>query len=580
MSTEVDPKIIQSTQEVLGKFIKKPPLTEKLLKKPPFRFLHDVITNIIRETGFLKGLYNERELVSENVKEKEEKLAFLNKIIEATKAITEIDLAVRPTKIIAGFEPHNTNLFLQAIGTALEKNLDSSEYINSLKVQKPSKNKENAKEVKPKTTKSKEKISKTPSQNLPSKPSTTNLQRRVSVASKESKTSNDIKTVKKPKTKVPISIKQTEEPEIANNLLQSDSKSNLENEGTITSEANTTVKENDTNNLGGIKPHFPPTPSTPIDEVVNRSDVETEKVKSKKIVSDIEKITTTNIGVEIKEKGSVEIEDKDEVPVKKLHKMQNPVADEAELFGKSSESILESPYPLDNKTIIKPSGRPKSSIRPVSVRPSSARPGAPRLQKSDTIIVKDKDIIPLGKVNVIDENSANDFADEEETVTTETTAELEIQAMPIDLLTDKGHLVEQILQQINTSDFEPTKTNVNVEWEQAGLRNRNSVIKEVDQVRGAIQELTKMVNPLGKLINYLHEDLEAMHCELDMWNDCIRQTMIEIANQKKVTDESNMPLQIKLEEVEENISKYQQQILSTYSNIIRNEERIEDLLAK
>lgn len=41
--TEVDPESIRRTQESLGKFVKKPPLTEKLLKKPPFKFIHDVI---------------------------------------------------------------------------------------------------------------------------------------------------------------------------------------------------------------------------------------------------------------------------------------------------------------------------------------------------------------------------------------------------------------------------------------------------------------------------------------------------------------------------------------------------------
>lgn len=45
---EVNPIVIKKTQDTLGKFIKKPNLTEKLLRKPPFKFLHDILTTVSR----------------------------------------------------------------------------------------------------------------------------------------------------------------------------------------------------------------------------------------------------------------------------------------------------------------------------------------------------------------------------------------------------------------------------------------------------------------------------------------------------------------------------------------------------
>lgn len=82
MADEVSSEVIQSTQKLLGKHVTKPQLTEKLLRKPPFRFLHDIIVATVRN-GFLKGLYTDAELNSDNVKDRDAKIAFLNKLIAA-----------------------------------------------------------------------------------------------------------------------------------------------------------------------------------------------------------------------------------------------------------------------------------------------------------------------------------------------------------------------------------------------------------------------------------------------------------------------------------------------------------------
>ena len=100
---------VETTRALLGAIISRPKLSDKLLGKPPFRFLHDVVMNVAKATGFGSGLYSGDELDSKAKRDKAGKIAFLNKIIACVGIVEGGAVDVNPSKIVAGREAEKTN---------------------------------------------------------------------------------------------------------------------------------------------------------------------------------------------------------------------------------------------------------------------------------------------------------------------------------------------------------------------------------------------------------------------------------------------------------------------------------------
>ena len=71
-------------------------MNQKLLSKPPFRFIHDIFTATMGATGFGEGLYQGAELDGKSISEKEAKIDFLNKLISLVELVVGEDLGVKP----------------------------------------------------------------------------------------------------------------------------------------------------------------------------------------------------------------------------------------------------------------------------------------------------------------------------------------------------------------------------------------------------------------------------------------------------------------------------------------------------
>jgi len=122
----------QETAQMFEQLIQKPKMTEKLLLKPPFRYLHDIFTATMAATEFANGLYTEDELDPKNINDKDAKINFLAKMIALVEFVIGEKIDVKPTKIVAGLEADKTNLFLQCLFKAATSGIDTTPIVRKI----------------------------------------------------------------------------------------------------------------------------------------------------------------------------------------------------------------------------------------------------------------------------------------------------------------------------------------------------------------------------------------------------------------------------------------------------------------
>ena len=121
-----------TTQAMLGEIITRPKLSDKLLSKPPFRFLFDIVLEVIKVSGFASTLYTQEEMEPSNVTEKPQKLNFLEKIIRLVGVQLKTTVQAKPLRIIGGYDPQNTNNFLQLLSVAAKHAPDSRNAVRTV----------------------------------------------------------------------------------------------------------------------------------------------------------------------------------------------------------------------------------------------------------------------------------------------------------------------------------------------------------------------------------------------------------------------------------------------------------------
>ncbi|XP_030036616.2 TRAF3-interacting protein 1 [Manduca sexta] len=605
MEEEIDLDVIKATQVSLGKYIKRPPLSEKLLKKPPFRFLHDIITTVLKTTGFFEGLYDENELISENVKDRESKISFLNKAITILSSTTGKSLLAKPSKIVAGQEPIKTNELLQCLASALDNNLSSDEAVKKYKenTKKTSKDRLEQKTKEPNKLKKKGQDPKK-SENL--KNHKTESSEIINIKKDKEKSNDNIKKKGNGPVKNDLRIKDTPVKLIPKKVtsetkLQSQSKvrstltvessKQVNHEGIESTDENHTKDitcEESTNNTEIIEVHTGGedniTHSTAEVDITSTPSEITADVDSHKLIQDNSNDNKKCIQEEPNEnivnarKNSLHINEN------LIHETQLSSMIENNHVNGSESLIIPSVQPdLEKNVCLSTPKKNDSNIaRSASVRPSSSRPGAPRPKEKFENVMPDTDSHLLGKVNIITEHTQNEEDDDSSLIITEQQEGTLIMSKEnhqnlTESLNDHGHLVQQILD--SQKEFSQVTGKTEIEWQLGAQKAKAAQHKEVELLRYNIQALTRVTNPLGKLLDHIQEDVEVMRQELQQWSNIYEEVSKEISKQKALSEHSLHPLNTKLKQLELDIQEKNEKINDVKVLIYKNSSRIEKLLS-
>ncbi|KAJ6637118.1 TRAF3-interacting protein 1 [Pseudolycoriella hygida] len=667
--TEVDPDVIKKTQSSLGKYVKKPVLTDKLLNKPPFRFLHDIITSVIQNTGYLEGLFEPEEMVSANVKDKDAKISFLQKVIDTVRISTKENVNVKPSKIVAGQEPERTNELLQLIGVALSRKISSTEAVKMVRnkdIPKPSKNsstksskvlkqssvdsvktksksvddskalKDNNKLV-PRVRESKDKINDKPIKDRKERETKVGRDgKKPARETKEAKGSDRVRS-EKVKTKNDVDLTKSSAKIVKDNAeekvdIDLNSKVDSTTNGYFQSNSDDkdvmgeeVIKKIDGDDLQ--KSFEPEIVSVQIQAGLSKSKNEENADRGDGDVlingDELEKRKSVRTSDKKVEKlRSEEIDDSPSQAKQNKPESLQPITSN----GDNSLEQNESPQTLDKETKEpKPSGeskketedsieitntaielrknsvvtnempsmpRPRTSLRPPSVRPASARPGAPRRRdKNVEIILQPDGNLPKPAVNIkIDALNVELDDDGENLVIIEDSSnesndlKFGVDTSHENIDEQQGHLVQQILETqkefLKIGEEASEKRRTESEWEPANSHQRQTSAKQMDSLRDSIQKLTRSINPLGKLMDFLQEDVDSMQMELSMWKTSYENTKQELRREEGLNESAIEPLKLQLAQIESDIKDQIEIMDLARVDIMENEEKVMKLLTE
>uniref|UniRef100_A0A2K5JUQ9 TRAF3-interacting protein 1 n=1 Tax=Colobus angolensis palliatus TaxID=336983 RepID=A0A2K5JUQ9_COLAP len=624
-------------------------------------------------TGFMKGLYTDAEMKSDNVKDKDAKISFLQKAIDVVVMVSGEPLSAKPARIVAGHEPERTNELLQIIGKCCLNKLSSDDAVRRVLAGEKGEVKGRASL----TSRSQELDNK----NVQEEESRVhkNTEDRGDSEIKERSTSRDrkqkeeLKEDSKPREKDKDKGKAKEnggnrhregERERAKARTRPDGErqkdrgdrerdrdSEREKETERKSERGKEKerlrdrdrerdrdkgKERDRRrvkngehsrdldrekNREHDKPEKKSASSGEMSKKLSDGTFKDSKAETETEISTRASKSLTTKTTKRRSKNSVEGRKEDNISAKILDSVVSGINNEpnqettTSKIGTKEANIKSTSISDDNSANLRcentepdpaekqkgdstsdaegdvgPAGQDKSDmpetpeipnelsshIRRIP-RPGSARPAPPRVKRQDSAEVLPTDRSGSGKTvsNVIVESHNSDNEEDDQFVV-EAAPQLsemsEIEMVTaVELEEEEKHGDAPALFCLRTEEERSL-------FESAWKKEKDIVSKEIEKLRTSIQTLCKSALPLGKIMDYIQEDVDAMQNELQLWHSENRQHAEALQQEQSITDCAVEPLKAELAELEQLIKDQQDKICAVKASILKNEEKIQKMV--
>ncbi|KAB1279341.1 TRAF3-interacting protein 1, partial [Camelus dromedarius] len=115
-------------------------------------------------------------------------------------------------------------------------------------------------------------------------------------------------------------------------------------------------------------------------------------------------------------------------------------------------------------------------------------------------------------------------------------------------------------------------------FESAWKKEKDIVSKEIERLRVSTQTLCRSALPLGKIMDYIQEDVDAMQNELQLWRAENTQHAEALKKEQSITDAAVEPLKAELAELEQLVRDQQDRICAVKANVLKNEEKIQKMV--